>query len=80
MSADPLLPERTPGEWYLGVPCSHCDEMVLYAPDVSCGHGSLSFVDADDIVRERCVSGHPNSFRIDEIRRFRWRPRLRVMR
>ena len=35
MSADPLRPEPIPGEWYLGVPCSHCDEMVLYAPDVS---------------------------------------------
>jgi len=26
ISADPLLPDPTPGEWYLGVPCSHCDE------------------------------------------------------
>lgn len=56
MSPHPILPEPIPGQWYLGVRCSHCDEMVLYAPDVSRGHGSLSFVEADDIVQERCVS------------------------
>jgi hypothetical protein len=79
MSSHPILPEPIPGQWYLGVRCSHCDEMVLYAPDVSRGHGSLSFVEADDIVQERCVSGHLNSFRLDEMRRFRWQPQLRLV-
>jgi hypothetical protein len=65
-----------PGEWYLGVPCAHCDEMVLFAPDISSGHGDLSFFEADDMVRERCVRGHLTSFRLHEMRRFQWRPRL----
>jgi hypothetical protein len=75
MSND-ILTEPVPGGWYLGAPCSHCDEMVLFAIDLSCGHGSLSFLEADDTVRERCVRGHLTSFRLDEMRRFRWQPRL----
>jgi hypothetical protein len=71
-----LLPKLVPGEWYLGVPCSHCDEMVLFAADPSRGHGSLGFFEAEDTAQERCVRGHLTSFRLDELRRFRWRPRL----
>jgi hypothetical protein len=74
MSAD-VFPRLIPGEWYLGVPCSRCDEMVLFAADLSRGHGSLSFFEAEDTVQERCVRGHLTSFRLDELRRFRWRPR-----
>jgi hypothetical protein len=76
---DVSLPElrKIPGAWYLGVPCAHCDEMVLYAPDVSRGHGVLKFIDLEDVVEEPCVRGHVTSFRLDELRRFRWRPRWR---
>jgi hypothetical protein len=71
-----LPPVAVPGEWYLGVPCSHCDEMVLFAPDISRGHGTLSFFEADNTVQEYCVKGHVTSFRLNEIKRFRWWPRL----
>ena len=73
--AGDLLPRLVPGEWYLGVPCSRCDEMVLFALDQSRGHGTLSFLDADDLVEDRCVRGHLTSFRLDELRRFQWQPR-----
>jgi hypothetical protein len=69
-SVDPI-----PGEWYLGLPCSFCDEMVIYAPDISRGHGSLRFLEPDDMTQERCIQGHLTSFRLGELRRFRWRPR-----
>lgn len=68
-------PKPIPGEWYLGVSCALCDEMVLYAPDFPRGHGKLAFFDADDEVQDRCVRGHLTSFRLDEMRRFQWRPR-----
>lgn len=71
-----LSPKPVPTEWYLGVPCSYCDEMVLYAPDLSRGHGSLRFLDAHDMVQERCVRGHLTSFRLDQLQRFQWRPKL----
>lgn len=71
-----LLAEPVPGEWYLGVPCSHCDEMVLFAADTSRGHGSLGFFEAGDMVQQRCVRGHLTSFCLEEMRRFQWRPRL----
>lgn len=74
MYADPLA-NPVPGEWYLGVPCSHCDEMVLFAPDQSRGHGSLSFLDADDLVQDCCIRGHLTRFRLDELQRLQWRPR-----
>jgi hypothetical protein len=74
MSSD-LSPRPIPGEWYLGVRCSQCDEMVLYAPDLSRGHGALGFLEADDIVQEACVAGHQTSFRLYELHRFQWRPR-----
>lgn len=67
-------PRAIPGVWYLGVPCSQCDEMVLYAPDISQGHGKLAFFEADDEVQDSCVRGHLTSFRLDEMRRFCWRP------
>lgn len=71
---DGSAPRAVPGQWYLGVPCSDCDEMVLYAPDLSRGHGTLDFLDAQETVHARCVRGHLTSFRLDELRRFRWRP------
>jgi hypothetical protein len=71
-----LPPIAIPGEWYLGVPCSHCDEMVLFAPDQSRGRGTLSFLEADKLVQACCVRGHLTSFRLDEMKRFRWGPRL----
>jgi hypothetical protein len=71
-----LFAEPVPGRWYLGVPCAHCEEMVLFAPDISNGHGNLSFFEADVMVQERCIRGHLTSFRLDEMRRFQWRPRL----
>jgi hypothetical protein len=74
MSED-LSPPPVPGEWYLGVRCSHCDEMVLFAPDISRGHGALSFLEADDMVQDTCIRGHLTTFRLDELRRFQWRPR-----
>jgi hypothetical protein len=70
-------PKPVPGGWYLGVPCSQCDEMVIFAPDLSRGHGSLAFFEAHEAVQERCVRGHLTNFRLDELRRFQWRPRLR---
>lgn len=66
---------KIPGAWYLGVPCAHCDEMVLFAPDLSRGRGALRFLDLDDVVDEPCVRGHMTSFRLDELQRFSWRPR-----
>ena len=63
------------GKWYLGVPCSSCDEMVLYATDLSQGHGILGFYDAHEWVQERCVKGHLMGFYLDDLRRFRWLPR-----
>jgi hypothetical protein len=75
MSAIPLA-DPVPGEWYLGVPCAHCDEMVLFVADISRGHGRLGFFEADYTVQECCVRGHLTSFRLDEMQRFRWRPRL----
>lgn len=63
-----------PGEWYLGVPCSLCDEKVLYAPDISQGHGKLAFFEAHKKVQDCCVRGHLTSFWLDEMQRFRWRP------
>jgi len=74
MSED-LSPTQVPGEWYLGVRCSHCDEMVLFATDISRGHGALTFLEADDMVQSTCVRGHLTKFRLDELRRFQWRPR-----
>jgi hypothetical protein len=68
-------PRAVPGEWYLGVPCSHCGEMVLFAADVSRGHGILSFLDGAETLSDTCVRGHLTSFRLDELRRFRWHPR-----
>jgi hypothetical protein len=72
---DPLA-EPVPGGWYLGVPCTYCDEMVLFAPDMSSGHGNLSFFEADDTLQERCVRGHLTNCRLDQLQRFRWHPRL----
>ena len=68
-------PTAVPGEWYVGVPCALCDEMVLYAIDLARGRGKLSFFEAVDVVRGTCVRGHLTSFRLDELRRFQWRPR-----
>ncbi len=62
-----------PGEWYLGVPCSRCGEMVLVFPDASRGEGSISF-ESRDVLRRRCVRGHLTTFRADELRRFQWWP------
>jgi hypothetical protein len=70
-----LPPPAIAGQWYLGVPCSHCDEMVLFAVDLSRGHGTLAFFDAGETAQERCVRGHLTTFRLDELRRFQWRPR-----
>jgi hypothetical protein len=70
------LANPIPGEWYLGLPCAHCDEMVLFAPDISRGHGALRFFDPLDMMQECCVKGHLTEFRFDELRRFQWRPRL----
>ncbi|HEY3908629.1 MAG TPA: hypothetical protein VGM07_01915 [Stellaceae bacterium] len=78
MCADSFV-QPVPGGWYLGIPCSHCDEMVLFAVDLSCGEGTLSFLEADEAVRERCVSGHLTSFRLEELKRFQWQPAARLM-
>ena len=75
MGADLFL-HPVPGGWYLGVSCSTCDEMVLFAVDLSCGHGELSFFEADEPVQERCVRGHLTSFRLEDLIRFQWKPRL----
>ena len=74
MSADPLA-DPVPGEWYFGVRCSHCDEMVLVLPDLSGGNLIQSF-EMRRTVERRCVRGHLTSFRLDELRQFQWRPRL----
>lgn len=73
MSED-FSPKPVPGEWYLGVPCSRCPEMVLYAADISRGHGTLGFLEADNLVQDRCVRGHLTRFRLNELRRFQWKP------
>ena len=70
-----LLAEPVPGDWYFGVPCSHCGEMVLVLPDLSGGRLSLSF-EMRGSVERRCLRGHLTSFRLDDLRRFQWRPRL----
>jgi hypothetical protein len=49
--------------------------MVLYAVDQSRGHGTISFLEGDQPLECTCVRGHLTSFRLDELRRFRWRPR-----
>ena|SRR5271156_1442217 len=75
---DPLA-EPVPGEWYLGVSCSHCDEMVLVLADASRGQGRISFevmAPEDEKLQRACVRGHLTEFRLDEMRRFQWRPRL----
>lgn len=69
-------PRPIPGEWYLGVPCAHCGEMVLFAADLSRGHGILGFLDGDVTLWDTCFRGHLTSFRLGELRRFRWRPRF----
>lgn len=74
-----LIANPIPGEWYLGVPCEHCDEMVLVLPDISRGQGTISTdprAPKDDILREPCIRGHVTRFRIDDLYRFQWYPRL----
>lgn len=79
MSED-VFPRLIPGEWYLGVPCTRCEEVVLFAADLSRGWGTLAFFEADDAVQERCVRGHLTRFRLNELQRFQWRPRREKMR
>jgi hypothetical protein len=65
--------------FYLGHLCAHCDEMVLWLTDASRGVGPIHFeavTPEDEIVRERCIRGHWNEFRLEELRRFQWWPRL----
>ena len=69
-----LSPMPVSDEWYLGVPCSHCDGMVLFTADLSRGHRSLSFFETDHMMQELCVKGHLTGLRLAELRRFQWRP------
>jgi hypothetical protein len=75
MSADPMA-NPLPGGWYLGVSCSYCNEMVLFAPDESRGHGRLRFLEPDETMQQHCVRGHLTSFRLGDLRRFRWHQQL----
>ncbi len=63
-----------PGEWYLGWPCSHCDEMVLFLLDITGGKGDISVEVTENELGCLCVRGHLTSFRPDEQRQFRWWP------
>jgi hypothetical protein len=74
---DPLA-DLVPGEWYLGVPCAHCDEMVLFIPDISCGKWDLSVGPAAPKEKFQwvCLRGHLTSFRLGDLQQFQWRPRL----
>ena len=74
MGANSFL-NPVPGGWYLGVSCSTCDEMVLFAVDLSCGHGKLGFLEADEVILELCTRGHLTSFRLQDLIRFQWQPR-----
>jgi hypothetical protein len=78
LSSDLLLADLIPGEWYLGLPCSHCDEMVLFLRDISQGQRDLSVDPAvrKDRLQWVCVRGHLASFRLDELQQFQWHPRL----
>lgn len=73
MGVDSFL-QPVSGGWYLGVSCSACDAMVLFAVDLSCGNGRLSFLGADEVMQERCVRGHLTSFRLEDLMRFQWHP------
>jgi hypothetical protein len=77
MSAIPLA-DPVPGEWYLGLPCSYCDEMVLFLPDISHGRWDLGAGPAAPtyMLQSVCVRGHLTSFRLADLRQFQWRPRL----
>jgi hypothetical protein len=75
------MPEAMPGQWYLGVRCAECEEMVLVMTDASRGIGPIRFEAATpegEVIRERCVAGHWNVFRLDAMRRFQWYPRVRT--
>jgi hypothetical protein len=65
--ADPI-----PGEWYLGLPCSYCEEMVLFLPDITRGKGELSLGLMEDKFECLCARGHLTRFRPYELRQFRW--------
>jgi hypothetical protein len=67
-----------PGDAFLGVPCSHCNEMVLVAPGIP-GRGENFGPDpnaTEDEFQRVCVRGHLTSFRLDDLRWFQWRPHL----
>ena len=68
----PLVP--TPGDWYIGIPCRRCGEMVPLLPDLSCGKGPISFRGSRwRWYRRRCPRGHLVWFRLRKLRRFECR-------
>ena len=72
-----LLPEddrvsTIPREWYLGVRCWRCSEMVALLPDHSRGEGPISFCGSRwRFYRRRCPRGHLLLFRLRALKRFR---------
>jgi len=70
--------EPIPGDVYLGVPCAHCDEMVLIAFGLFSAEEDLNadLIDLEDRLQKTCVRGHLTRFHLEDLRWFQWRPRL----
>jgi hypothetical protein len=68
--------ELVDGEWYFGVKCAFCKEMIPINHDPGRRQGKIRFRSQNPgraIIRSKCPNGHENSYQPEDLISFQWK-------